>query len=233
LKRILAIDTATWWGGVALLERDSTDADPVIVAEVGLKVEGSHAVHLLLLIEQLLAHAGWSKASLDGFVATRGPGFFTGIRIGLGTIRGLGLATDRPVAGVTTLRSMAQAFGPAEVDRVPLIPAGRGEVYGARYDAGSTPPVGLEQPWLGSPENGLADSRDAGPMVVFGPGLALARRCLSPSGGRLRPGPDPRSIAAGAGQISLLRGDFDNGDLPPLAPLYLRTPDVVLKHQGK
>jgi uncharacterized protein YdcH (DUF465 family) len=131
------------------------------------------------------------------------------------------------------LRSMAQAFGPAEVDRLPLIPAGRGEVYGARYDAGSTPPVGLEQPWLGSPESGLAGSRDDGPMVVFGPGLALARRCLPASGGRLRSGPDPRSIAVGAGQISLLRGDFDNGALPPLAPLYLRTPDVVLKHQGK
>jgi len=207
MKRILAIDTATWWGGVALLERDATDTDPVVVAEVGLRVKGSHAVHLLLLIEQLLAHAGWSKACLDGFVATRGPGFFTGIRIGLGTIRGLGLATDRP--------------------------AGRGEVYGARYDAGSAPPVGLEQPWLGSPESGLAGSRDAGPMVVFGPGLALARGCVPASGARLRPGPDPRSIAVGAGQISLLRGDFDNGALSPLAPLYLRTPDVVLKHQGK
>jgi tRNA threonylcarbamoyladenosine biosynthesis protein TsaB len=232
LKRILAIDTATWWGGVALLQQDTTADPPEVVAEIGLRVEGSHAVHLMLLIEQLLAHAGWGKSTLDGFVATRGPGFFTGIRIGLGTIRGLGLATDRPVAGVTTLRSMAQAFGPAEADRLALLPAGRGEVYGAVYDADSTPPKELDPPWLGLPERALANRRDDGQLVAFGPGLDLVSDSGPQTDGRFIHGRCPRSIAAGAGQISLLRGDFDN-EMPPLRPVYLRVPDVVLKLRSR
>jgi len=233
LKRILAIDTATWWGGVALLQRDTPADPPAVVAEIGLRVEGSHAVHLMHLIEQLLAHAGWHKSALDGFVATRGPGFFTGIRIGLGTVRGLGLATDRPVAGVTTLRSMAQAFGPAEADRLALLPAGRGEVYGAIYDADSTPPEELDPPWLGLPERAIVNRLEGGQLVAFGPGLDLVSESAPHMDGRFIHGRCPRSIAAGAGQIALLRGDFDNDTLPPLRPVYLRVPDVVLKLRSR
>jgi tRNA threonylcarbamoyladenosine biosynthesis protein TsaB len=84
-------------------------------------------------VDWALARAGWAKTDLAGFVATRGPGSFTGIRIGLGTIRGLALAAARPCAGVSVLEALAEAHGPGRGDRVALIGAGRGEVYGQRF----------------------------------------------------------------------------------------------------
>jgi len=231
--RILALDTSTWWGGVALLERESSRQQPVVVAELGLRVRESHASHLLDWIGLLLDRAGWPRSGLDGFVATRGPGFFTGIRIGLGTVRGLSLAMDRPCSGVTTLRAMAQAVGPGDSKRVALLPAGRGEVYGACYDPASAPPVELIAPWLGPPEAALGAEAASGSLLVFGAGLAECSERLPESAGRIRHGAEPRSIAAGAGQVALLRGDLEGERDPLLSPLYLRQPDVLLESRGE
>src|SRR4029434_7644068 len=105
-----------------------------VVAEIGLWVEDSHASRILPLVEAVLALASWPRTSLDAYAAVRGPGSFTGLRVALGVMRGLALATARPCLGVGTLDAMADAHGPAAVDRVPLLDAGRGEVYGARFD---------------------------------------------------------------------------------------------------
>ena len=83
--RILAIDTSTWWGSVALVERPEPGG---VTAELGMQVGKTHASALLSAIERLLEFAGWPRSSVGGYVATRGPGSFTGLRVGLGTITG-------------------------------------------------------------------------------------------------------------------------------------------------
>jgi len=109
--RVVGIDVSTWWGGLALVEASDAGVAPLLVAEVGLLVRDSHAVHLLVLLDRLLAEASWSNSSVDAYAATRGPGAFTGLRVGLGTIRGLGLASGRPGIGVGTLRRLRIARG--------------------------------------------------------------------------------------------------------------------------
>ena len=106
--RVLALDVSTWWGSVALVGQTAADSAPCVVAETGTRVDGSHAEQLLVWVARVLGDAGWSKSALDGYAATRGPGSFTGIRIGLGTLRGLGLATGRPCVGVTTLEAIVE-----------------------------------------------------------------------------------------------------------------------------
>ncbi len=223
MQRVVSIDTSTWWGGVALLEAKDR-AVPAVVAEMGVRVQGSHASHVLTWIDQLLAESGWSRTSVDGFVATLGPGSFTGIRVGLGTVRGLSIASGRPCAGVPTFDAMAEAHGPAMTDRVPILAAGRGQVFAGRYDPGSSPPRVIEPAWLDAPAR-LARSSAGAVLLIPVPGHEewvqawageLGQSCAAPV----------RGVAAAAGQLALAHGNLAGG--AGLAPLYLRPPAAEL-----
>jgi tRNA threonylcarbamoyladenosine biosynthesis protein TsaB len=118
---ILAFDTATSTATVALVR------DGVALGE---RVAASRA--LLEAADELLAAAGVVPADLDGVACGIGPGSFTGVRIGLAHARGLALALDLPVAGVSTLAALAAgAADAAPVGSlvVPVIDARRKEVF--------------------------------------------------------------------------------------------------------
>jgi tRNA threonylcarbamoyladenosine biosynthesis protein TsaB len=225
MTRLVALETSTWWGGVALLEA-SEDA-PVVVAEAGVRAGSSHAFHLLALLGCLVNEAGWAKSSIDAYAATRGPGSFTGLRVGLGTVRGLALGAGRPCIGIGTLEAMAEALGPAEGDRVPLLDAGRGEVYGARFDPGGSPPVVRIEPWLGPPERALEG--DGAGWVLFGPGAESHRDRLIAAGWRGVPRRSPTSVAAAAGRLALGQLATGAASGTGMSPVYLRPPDAELK----
>lgn len=219
--RLLAIDASTFWGGAALIEVH--EGGPRLVAEIGVYVEDSHAARLLPLIEGLLATAAWPRTSLDAYAAVRGPGSFTGIRVALGLVRGFALAAARPCVGVGTLQAMAEAFGPAAVDRVPLLDAGRGEVYGARFDSSGSPPGDLRPIWVGDPTLALESGVD---VVVFGNGARVHEARLRDAGYAGPLGRAPTSVAAAAGRIALAR--LLAGAVVPseLTPLYVRPADA-------
>ncbi|ANM32462.1 hypothetical protein ABI59_23905 [Acidobacteria bacterium Mor1] len=221
--RVVGIDTSSWWGSLALVEAE--EGEPLrTVADVGLAVRKSHTSHLLALLETLLEHAGWSKSSIDGYAASRGPGSFTGVRVGLGTVRGLALAADRPALGVVTLEAMAESMGPAEIDRVPMLDAGRGEVYFGRYDAASCPPREIEPPTVASADAAWA----GGAGVYFGPGADVyADRCPG------RVARSPRRVAEGVSRLALLKLRQGAVDAEGLSPLYLRPPDAELKKKKR
>ena len=70
MMRAVAIDTSTWWGGVALVEAEAGKGE--VVAEAALLVRDSHSRHLLPLLEHLLDQAGWGRSEVDLYAATRG-----------------------------------------------------------------------------------------------------------------------------------------------------------------
>jgi tRNA threonylcarbamoyladenosine biosynthesis protein TsaB len=223
---VLAVDVSTWWGGAALVERSHERAEPETVAEIGLWVRDSHAEHLLVWIDLLLREAGWPRTCLDAYAATRGPGSFTGIRVGLGTVQGLAIATGRPCHGVVTLEALAEAAGPASGERLCLMDAGRGELYGARYDGRSSPPRALEEPWLRPASSAFDGARDGG-VAIPAPGTDLSPLPL-PEGASHTP--SPRGIAAAVGRLVARQAE---GALPaPLTPLYIRPPDAILKRRS-
>jgi len=227
VTRGVAVDTSTWLEGVALVEGDPEGGiAPRTVAESNLAIEDSHAHHLLQTLERLLADAGWDRDAIDFYAATRGPGSFTGLRIGLGTVGGLGLASGRPCLGIGTLDAIAAAHGPDERDRMPMLDAGRREIYAARFTAGSFPPEAIEPPRVGRPDRIAAGS--AGPVVAFGPGADRYRDVLAVMPG-IELGEAPRSVAAAAGRIALVRLAAGGADGEGMAPLYVRPPDAILK----
>lgn len=218
--RVLAIDCATWWANVALVEQSSPEADPRILVDLGETVPDSHAAYLLQRVDRALDQAGWSRSDPDLFVATRGPGSFTGVRVGLGTIRGLGLATDRPCAGVTTLEALAQAHGPSKEPKVALLPAGRAELYGGMFEGVGSPPRVLEPAWLGTPDR----ARETGRAVFLLGGDLAPISGVAPG---VRQVAGSRSIAAAAATVALAHGGA--GPEVPVAPLYLRPPDALIR----
>ena len=214
MTRILAIDTSTGWGGAALLESDGGTVR--VVAEAGLAATDSLAARLLPMVDLLVASVGWERTSIGVYAAARGPGSFTGIRVGLGLLAGWALASGAPCLGIGTLDAVAEAYGPAEAERVPIVPAGRGNVYRARFDAASSPPALLAGPWAGPWGQALAGEPA---------GVVVAPRGLFPEGfavAGMRIAVAPSSIAAGVGRIAMLRLATGEAESHAPTPLYVR-----------
>ena len=126
-SRIVAIDTTFESGSLALVENGNL-LDEVSV----LSAEGFGHV-LFPQLELLLSRHGWSPAAVDCYAAAAGPGSFTGVRVGLAAIKGLGEALGKPVVAVSNLQAVAW-HGTALL-RAAVLDARRGEVYGAVYSA--------------------------------------------------------------------------------------------------
>jgi len=127
---VLAADTSLPLLSVALLN------DRTLLGAVVLEGKGSRNEKLLPAIDWLLAESGVGRAAIELFATTRGPGSFTGVRIGLATIQGLALALGRPVVAMSTHEAIALGEGassdaPADgLARIAVYDdAGRGELY--------------------------------------------------------------------------------------------------------
>jgi tRNA threonylcarbamoyladenosine biosynthesis protein TsaB len=126
-SRILAVDTTSESGGLALL------AGTEVVGQASIQSPEGFGHLLFGEIERLLARHGWRLDAIDCFAAAAGPGSFTGIRVGLAAVKGLGEALGRPVVAVSNLQAVAW-YGSAPL-RAALIDARRGETYAALYSA--------------------------------------------------------------------------------------------------
>src|SRR5256885_10421836 len=125
--RTLAVETSTLAGGAALLDGD------LVVGEYVLDIRITHSERLMSTIDRLLSDAGWSVRDLQGLAVSVGPGSFTGLRIGLSTVKGLALALAIPIAAVPTLDAMAAMLPFAALPVVPVLDPRKPEVYASRY----------------------------------------------------------------------------------------------------
>jgi tRNA threonylcarbamoyladenosine biosynthesis protein TsaB len=120
---ILAADTSLPLLSVALLRDDD------LIAAAALEGKGSRNEKLLPAIDWILGEAGVDRHEVDLFAVTRGPGSFTGVRIGLATMQGLAMALGKPVCAMSTHEAIAPAVGEATI----VDDAGRGEYYVSYY----------------------------------------------------------------------------------------------------
>lgn len=129
---ILAIDTSGVTASVAILQ------DETVLGEIFLNLGRNHSEILLPSIDQLLRTAGLELRAIDVFACTVGPGSFTGIRIGVSTVKGLALAVDRPVVALSALEVLAVSATGLQRKICPMIDARREQVYAGLYaDNGS------------------------------------------------------------------------------------------------
>ncbi|MGB7924748.1 MAG: tRNA (adenosine(37)-N6)-threonylcarbamoyltransferase complex dimerization subunit type 1 TsaB [Pyrinomonadaceae bacterium] len=119
---ILSLETATRAGSIAL-----SSGARIVAFRTG-DEKASHSVNLLSDVQSVLKEAGAHLSDIDLFAAATGPGSFTGLRIGLATVKSFAATLARPCLGVSTLEAIAHAAG-ASRQTMAMIPAGRGEVF--------------------------------------------------------------------------------------------------------
>jgi len=126
---ILALDTTTSCGSVALLEKTN------LLAEINIFSGSSHSARLLRSVDELLRVNSVSIKDIEGFAVAVGPGSFTGIRIGLSTVKAFSLASGRPVAPVSTLEALAFKLRDFQGRLVcPVLDAKKGEIFAALFE---------------------------------------------------------------------------------------------------
>ena len=125
--KFLTIDTTTKVTAVALAE------DGSLIAEGFLHTSKMHSERLIPMLDQLLKAAAWTLQELDMIGVVRGPGSFTGIRIGIATAQGLAQVLNLPIITVLSLDALAWAGLGRTEDIVPILDARKNEWYTARY----------------------------------------------------------------------------------------------------
>src|SRR5438094_4144971 len=125
--RVLAVDTSSERGSVCITEGRE------VLGEVRLASSVQYSERLFRSIEFLLQHLPFGLSDIDLFVAARGPGSFTGLRVGLAAMEGFAAAHGKPGAGISTLEALAWKTGVRDAWVAPLIDARRGDIYGGLY----------------------------------------------------------------------------------------------------
>ncbi|MDA0674960.1 MAG: tRNA (adenosine(37)-N6)-threonylcarbamoyltransferase complex dimerization subunit type 1 TsaB [Proteobacteria bacterium] len=224
---VLAIDTAAAACSVAVLDQAR------VFAQCSHAMQRGQAEALLPMVEQVMAKAALDFSGLDLIAVTRGPGAFTGIRIGLAAARGLAFAAGKPCLGVETLSVLAEPLRTRDPARplLAVMDTKRGDFYAEMFIAG---------PQGDAPAGPRAVDADglvnlvtaAGPLggralLVIGDTAETAVRALGEAGIAAEAAdpahrtPDP--CALGRVALSLWR----RGETVPLPqPLYLRPPQV-------
>lgn len=219
MKPLLAIDTADGTAGVALL------VDGRVVSELVETSAYRHSERLFALVDEALAGAGVGRGDLGGVAVTRGPGSFTGLRVGLATAKGIAFALGLPLLGVSTLEALAQGAMPFPGLVLPVLDARKRQVYGAAYDGrvgGCVLPPGAWDPG----ELAARAAALGGVSLVLGSGLGPYRGVFEEVLGQRFSCPHPSRWHVPPAQVALLgeRALREGRTSTPvgLAPLYLR-----------
>lgn len=130
---ILGIETSTKTGSVAVMNENG------LVCQYTLSIDVTHSERLMVTVDRVLKDARMSLKDISGLAVSVGPGSFTGLRVGIATVKGLAFATGLPVAAVPTLKALAWNLYYSSYPACPLQDAKKREVYAAiyRYDGSS------------------------------------------------------------------------------------------------
>ncbi|MGE5239434.1 MAG: tRNA (adenosine(37)-N6)-threonylcarbamoyltransferase complex dimerization subunit type 1 TsaB [Chloroflexota bacterium] len=225
--RLLAIETSTLLGGVAIMD------DGGLVAESRFNVKVTHSERLMADIDHVLRRSGLSIGEIDVFGLAAGPGSFTGLRVGLSTMKGIVYATRRPLVAVSTLEALAWNLPFCRHQVCPVLDARKREVYTSvyRWNDGRFSPVIGER--VCSIDTLLAEIAER--TVFLGEGARLYRGRIEACLGDKALFAAPQSLVPSAAHVACLcmeragRRAFD--DPLTLVPRYLRRSEAEVKSQ--
>lgn len=217
MSLILSIETATKICSVALHENDS------LIGYRKLNADKSHSEFLAPMIRELFDFTGREMKNLSAVAVSKGPGSYTGLRIGTSTAKGICYALDIPLLAVNTLLSMCQEANidnPEGNDLCPMLDARRMEVYTLIAD--NKLKIKKETQALIIEEDSYREELDQHPMIFFGEGMLKSRPILEKH---------PRALfmdhihpaAESVGYLALeqyRKGKFEN--LEAFEPFYLK-----------
>jgi len=227
---LLAVETSCRTSSVALLRGEE------LLAEEQAAAGRSGAESLLPCVDAVLRRAGLALEAVEAFAISIGPGSFTGLRIGVATLKGFAFGTELPIAPVPTLAVLARAAPGARDPVVALVDARRGEFYAAacRLEGEGREPLPCE------PAEGVYTPEQLAPRLppaclLVGEGVALCGerlRELAHSEVRLGPAAEPHARDVGIlGARRIARGEAVSA--AALVPRYVRRAEAEVKRTGQ
>ena len=221
----LAFDSSSKTVSVSLLR------DRAVLYDTIINNGRNHSEVLLPAIDEAIRLAGVSLSEIDLFACTLGPGSFTGLRIGVSTLKGLMMATGKPAAGVSTLAALALNVKDPKAVIGPMMDAGRGQVYLAyyRYDENGILKQ-LESERALNPES-IADCLKED-VVYVGDGAIKYAGLIRSFSNEIGIAPEQQQyICASSIGILALEKYMQNDllDLSACVPFYLRSADALPK----
>ena len=224
---ILAFESSAKPASVALLR------DGSLLSQYSQCSALTHSRTLLPMAEDMLKNAELSLADVDLFAVAHGPGSFTGIRIGVSTVKGLAWAADKPCVGVSTLEALAWHGLAAGGLVCPVMDARRSQVYNALFEIREGRPVRL------CPDRPIALEQLAeelaalsSPALLLGDGAALTADFLQKRGLPFRLAPDNLLWQDGWG-VAMAAQDKPLVSGAELLPVYLRLSQAERERQAR
>ena len=219
---ILALDTSGPVAGVAILKDGEAAYEAVAVNRF------THSVSLMPMVEEAFLHAGLGISDIDLFAVTAGPGSFTGVRIGVSTVKGLAHGANKPCVAVNALEALAAGIPYFQGTLCPIQDARAGQVYGAAFTSGLPPKRLMEDAALKLNEYLQRLHELPGPYLFVGDGVnvhqAAIEDCLKDQA-RFAPAHcrflRPLSVAVLAERYQDQAVDYLS-----LMPYYLRAPQA-------
>jgi tRNA threonylcarbamoyladenosine biosynthesis protein TsaB len=227
--KLLAVDTSSDFLGLAVLEDDT------VMASIVKKSDKMHASVLVPMVREILGMSGFSFGSLDGFVVDIGPGSFTGLRIGVSTVKGFLCASKKGIKQVRSLDVIAANIGYSDLDICTILDAKRGNFYFCifKYVSGCLKPVS-KYLLLRLDEIVFSIKK---PTIFLGDGLLIIKDLLKKRLGRLvvfaDKGfwyPDPRQLGL-LGYAKIKKKGFD--DVGKFLPFYIYPKECTITIPNK
>ena len=219
--RLAAVESCTALGSVALFQ------DGRLVAEDAKRVSNAHGESLLPMVVALFERLGWAPADVARWGVGVGPGSFTGVRIGVATVKGIVIATGAELVGVTSVDALAYGLPEDAEDAlvVSVLAAGKGEVFiQARLSERVViPPAHLDVGRVAARVAAL--DTDARVIVA---GEAALGVDWSPLGGRVSTVVGPPHDVPRASVVGLIAMTRAPEDADALEPVYVRPPEITM-----
>lgn len=244
---VLAADTSTNAGSLALAEGDASGLRVLVerswdLAGAGKRRPGApnHSDRIVPEIDEMLRATGAAYEDLGGLACATGPGSFTGLRVALSAIKGIALARNLPLAGVSTLEALAWNLPYANRWLVPMLDARKFEVYAGVFESADGTVTRVQPDVVTPPEAFLTALAATGRDVVFlGDGAVAYRELVQRLlGTRARVADGSHSLPH-AGNVArlampaLLRGHTPETEAAAIVPTYLRRPEAEFKRLGQ
>ena len=224
---LLAVDTSTSSCSVALFNGHRLLAEELYTAGK------THSRHLLSIIHRILSRCACEPKDIQGIAVTVGPGTFTGLRIGISTVKGIAAATGTSVVGISSLAALAYPLAMLDRPVVAMIDARRGEGYHAQYQVGAivsdlSAPVSVSTP-------DTAASTLPERAVLVGSGAVLYREMFKARYPRIGFADATSHVirAASVGMLAMARFEGQDVDsIDSLIPEYIRKSDAQIQMSG-
>jgi tRNA threonylcarbamoyladenosine biosynthesis protein TsaB len=229
--RILAVETSTMFGGIAIM-----DESEGLLAELRLNIRSTHSERLMTGINLLLQQAGLKIQDIDVFGVATGPGSFTGLRIGLSTMKGFSYATGKPLVSVPTLEAFAWNFPYSVHPICVMLDARKKEVYAAVFRWRQTGFDRVIEETSTDPATLLKALFDK-PVLFAGEGALLYKDMILEMAGEKAIFAPPQGMVPSPSNVAFLvlrkakKGEFS--EPVSLVPLYIRKSEAEIKIRGR